>query len=503
MTRFRVTHPVPVRRRTALKSAVAFAVLSCARETTAPVGGATRLVLSAPPATTVAGAFLAPAMTVTALDASGRTVTSFTGLVTLAFDANPGGATLSGSMTEGATAGVATFGSVVIDKAAAGYTLVAKSGSLTSAPSAAFAIAPLTFASLTAGRYHTCALAAGGAAFCWGDNEYGELGDGTTTRRPAPTPVAEALAFTSLTAGNGYTCGLTTAGAAFCWGDNGSGNLYGFGELGDGTGASRTTPVPVEGGPFATLAAGKYHSCALTASGAAYCWGDDTFGQLGDSTFIVERFAPVAVRGGLEFTSIAVGGRHSCALTAAGAAYCWGSNSTGQLGDGTNVDRTTPVAVQGGLAFTSLTAGFAYTCGKTAAGAAYCWGANSIGAFGDATTVGRTTPTPAAGGLTLSSLGAGYDYTCGLTPVGIAYCWGDNGALNMLGYGELGDGTTTQRLTPTAVAGNLIFASLAVGDFHACGITTGGAAYCWGYNADGEVGDRTTVNRSVPTAVIP
>ena len=502
MTRFFGAPSMSLRRPTHPLAALVVAVLGCAHESTGPAVGATHLVVSAPPASAVAGAFLAPAITVTAEDASGSIVTSFAGDVTLALGANPGGSTLSGSLTEGATAGIATFSSVVVDKAAAGYTFVASSGSLTSAPSAAFAIRPVSYASLAAGPYHTCGVAAGGGVaggevFCWGDNRYGGLGDGTTTERPAPTPVAGGLAFRSVAAGNGYTCGLTAANAAFCWGDNGSGNGYGYGELGDGTTTSRTAPVAVQGATFGSVVAGEYHSCALTPGGTAYCWGSDTYGQLGDGTPTAERSAPVAVQVLLYFSSITVGDRHSCAVTAAGAAYCWGFNGLGELGDGTTTDRSTPVAVQGGIAFTSLAAGFGYACGMTAAGVAYCWGDNSNGELGDGTTTAHATPAPVAGGLKFASLVAREGGACGLIVGGAAYCWGRNPD------GELGDGTTTQRLTPTAVAGSLTFASLTAGDFHACGLTTGGTAYCWGDNTYGELGDRTTVNRSVPTAVIP
>jgi alpha-tubulin suppressor-like RCC1 family protein len=181
-------------------------------------------------------------------------------------------------------------------------------------------------------------------------------------------------------------------------------------------------------------------------SGAAYCWGRNTQGQLGDGTLALKR-SPVAVSGGLLFIRIHSGGNgeSTCALTAGGAVHCWGDNGFGQLGDGTQTRRTAPVAVSGGLSFDALSASGQHTCGRTGAGAVHCWGNNS--------------------------------------------------------FGQLGDGTTTRRLTPVPVGGGLSFTAIAAGDFHTCAITAAGAAYCWGYNVEAQLGDNTTQQRNSPTRV--
>lgn len=143
---------------------------------------------------------------------------------------------------------------------------------------------------------------------------------------------------------------------------------------------------------FATLTAGGDHTCGLTAGGVAYCWGSNGNGELGDAS-TTTRTAPVAVAGGLTFTRLAAGGFHNtCGITNGGAAYCWGRNSLGQLGDGSIIDRTSPTAVSGGLTFADVSVGGFHTCGRTVAGASYCWGYNASGAVGDGTTVDRTTP---------------------------------------------------------------------------------------------------------------
>ena len=350
---------------------------------------------------------------------------------------------------------------------------------------------PVTWASLTAGVNHTCGLTSGAAAYCWGRNFNGQLGDSSTAQRTTAVAVAGGLTFASLTAGNRHTCGLTSGGVAYCWGYN----LYR--QLGDGSATQRTMPVAVAGGlTFARLAAGDDHTCGVTSGGAAHCWGSNSYGQLGDGSTTTYRGTPVAVAGGLTFASLTAGGSHTCGLTGSGIAYCWGDNFYGQLGDSSTTQRTAPVAVAGGLSFASLTAGRSYTCGLTSGGAAYCWGSNSSGQLGDGSTTQRTMPVAVTGGLTFASLVAGGSHTCGLTSGGMAYCWG----YNLLG--QLGDGSTTQRTAPVAVAGGRTFASLVTGSSHTCGPASSGTAYCWGFNAYGQLGDGSLSGSTIPVAVL-
>lgn len=368
-------------------------------------------------------------------------------------------------------------------------------GSTTNRPTPVAVAGGIGLASL----YHSCGLTSSGAAYCWGNNYYGQVGDGSTTDRSTPVAVAGGLRFASLTAGGDVTCGVTSSGAAFCWG------LNHYGELGDGSTTDRPTPVAVAGRlTFASLTAGGFHTCGATTSGAVYCWGDNEFGQLGLNSIPPYSSAmPVAVATGLRFASLTAGSAHTCGLTSAGAAYCWGLNTDGQLGDGSNDASTanvhsTPVAVVGGLTFTSLTAGSDYTCGVTSSGAAYCWGANYYGQLGDGSMTVRPAPVAVAGGLTFANLTAGAYHTCGVTSGGAAYCWGSDGS------GELGDGlgaSETESHTPVAVAGGLTFVSVTAGYWHACGVTSGGGAYCWGQNQYGALGDGSTTDRSVPLAV--
>jgi alpha-tubulin suppressor-like RCC1 family protein len=341
----------------------------------------------------------------------------------------------------------------------------------------------LTFARLTAGGGHTCGVTTSGAAYCWGSNGAGELGNGSTANSSTPVAVAGGFTFAAVSAGGGHTCGVTTSGAAHCWGSNGNGQL-GIGALDT---LLHTTPVAVAGGlTFASLTAGSLHTCGVTSGGAVYCWGSNNYGTLGDGT-TTYRTTPVAVAGGLTFANVTAGFWHTCGLTSGGAAYCWGWSVYGNLGDSSTALRTTPVAVAGGLTFASLTAGPDFTCGVTNGGAAYCWGANFFGALGDGSAPGQvTTPVAVVGGLTFAGVTAGSEHTCGLTSGGAAYCWGYNY------YGELGNGSTSSSLgttpAPVAVVGGLTFTSLTAGAFHTCGLTSGGAAYCWGSNEVGQLG---------------
>jgi alpha-tubulin suppressor-like RCC1 family protein len=359
---------------------------------------------------------------------------------------------------------------------------------------------------LVTGTTHTCALDAQGAAWCWGFNQYGSLGIGTTDNPVwTPTVVVGGLRFSSLTAGGLHTCGLTSAGTAWCWGAGESG------QLGNGVLADQTSPTAVSGGlTFVQLSASGLATCGLTPAGTAYCWGRNNTGQLGDGSF-EDKLVPTPVTsaaGGeaVVFASLEAGGGHTCGLTSTGKAYCWGLDDGGQLGDGGTQQLLVPNAVSTTLAFTELTARNSSTCGLSG-GALYCWGYNSNGQLGDGTTTSHGTPT-AAGGASFAALGAGATndgstaaiQSCGLDASGAAYCWGVNN------FGQLGDGTTTDRSTPIAVTGPgggsaLAFAGLATGGTHTCGRTTGGLIYCWGWNHLGQLGDGTSTDEPTPHLV--
>lgn len=250
-----------------------------------------------------------------------------------------------------------------------------------------------TYIDVAAGGDHACAVAAGGAAYCWGHNERGQLGTGNSTNSAVPVPVAGGLLFTSITAHQMVTCGITADQSAYCWGNGAAGNL--------GTGSSSSTNVPaavVGGHRFSSLQLGVWTACGVTTSGDGYCWGLNGSGELGiGSKSPSESLAPLRVAGGHAWRSVTPGVAVSCGVSAAGAGYCWGGNLTGERGTGAfpSSDVTSPALVAGGLNFHSIDADWC-TCG-VADGLAYCWGLGTNGCIGDGGLSHRGVPTKVAG----------------------------------------------------------------------------------------------------------
>ena len=347
--------------------------------------------------------------------------------------------------------------------------------------------------SISLGEYHTCAVTGSGAARCWGENNYGQRGDQSRVDRLSSAAVAGLGAgVIEVSAGQRHTCAILSDGSLRCWGLNLDG------QLGDNSEGYRPLPMPVQGvSSAARVTAGKNHSCALTAAGAMGCWGDGDYGQLGNGERL-QRLSPEPVSGaGGTVVQMTAGYQHTCALSGAGAARCWGDNFSGQLGDGSNTDRLTPVAVSGlATGVSAIDAGPFHTC-AIANGSAFCWGGNDFGQLGNGDSTDQSSPVAVSGiAVSVSAIEAGYYFSCVLSTGGAVWCWGYNGS------GQLGNGSTTQSVSPVPVSGlSTGVMAIANGDSHACALTSVGAVFCWGDNGTGQLGDGSTTDRLVPVPV--
>ncbi|MCJ7726155.1 MAG: RCC1 repeat-containing protein, partial [Acidimicrobiia bacterium] len=375
------------------------------------------------------------------------------------------------------------------------------------------------------GEEHSCAILSDGSAWCWGENGKGQLGDNTTTDRFTATRVVGPggsgylSGVVGLTVGREQTCAFLGDGSTYCWGENGNG------QVGDGTTTDRRSPTRVRGiGGVGWLSgvvgidAGREYTCARLSDDTMACWGDNAKGQLGDGTGR-DRRTPVTVVGSggsgsfAPVAAIGMGFQHSCAVLTNGTAWCWGEGGRDRLGNGSTSDRYLPTQVlgAGGVGFltnvSQISGGDQHSCAAATDGTAWCWGRNDQGQLGTGSTSDETYPAQVSGRggsgiLTgVATVGSGSDHTCSRHGDGSVSCWGANSR------GQLGDGTTTRRLSPTQVVGPGAVGTfedafqVSVDWYHTCAARGAGEAWCWGGNDRGQLGDGTTTDSPYPVEV--
>lgn len=358
----------------------------------------------------------------------------------------------------------------------------------------------LTVVSLAAGVEHTCAVISDGTVRCWGDNTDGKLGIGTITEQyEKSVQVATIRAARQIATKFMFTCANLVGGTVRCWGNNR------YGQLGDGTINNALLPVTVAGLHAATaVAAGSDHACALLKDGSISCWGRNEKGQLGNATHI-DSFIPVSVKGMTTATAVIAGDSHTCALLQAGTVRCWGGNDSGQLGNGTKTDAAVPVAVTGLKSVTALGAGGTFNCAVLSTGRIKCWGGNRIGQLGDGTRKESAVPVETIGITSAQKVDGGAFHACALLREGTVKCWGFNNA------GQLGNGERdyVERaiheeniLTPVEVIDLKSARDVTTGLVHSCAIEGVKMVKCWGGNhIGGHYSAEVRLSTSTPVVV--
>jgi alpha-tubulin suppressor-like RCC1 family protein len=320
-----------------------------------------------------------------------------------------------------------------------------------------------------------CGVRTDGTLWCWGHNDHGQLGLGDTTDRTTPAQVGAVTSWRQVSVGNDFACATRTGGTLWCWGDNWGG------QLGLGNTTPNTTPVQVGvATTWKSVDAGGWSACGVRTDGTAWCWGANSEGKVGDGS-TTNRTSPTQVGIATDWRNVTVGGYHVCGARTSGALWCWGANWNGQIGDGTTTARLAPVQVGSGSSWADAAAGELHTCAGTALGTLWCWGWDGFDQAGsDAAVTDKLAPTQVGAVATYGPVAAGGQSSCAIRTDSTLWCWGHDGV------GALGRAATAFA-TPAAVDANA-WISATVGAGHACGVRSAGTMWCWGLGLDGQTG---------------
>jgi alpha-tubulin suppressor-like RCC1 family protein len=342
---------------------------------------------------------------------------------------------------------------------------------------------------IVAGDYYSLALKDDSSVWTWGYNYYGQLGDGSTTNKNTPIKVTGLFNVTMVAVGDRHSLVLKNDGSVWAWGYNGSG------QLGDGSTTNKFTPVQVpELSNVTMIATGEHHSMVLTDNDLVWAWGNNHYGQLADGSTI-DRSSPVKVTCLSNVSLIAAGISHSLALKDDGSIWAWGSNYYGQLGDGTTQNKSSPIQLSGISSVTSITAGKYYSLAIKKNGSIWAWGYNYYGQLGDGRTKEICSPMQVSGLSHVTMISAGETHSLAINEDSSVRAWGQNY------HGQLGDGTTRKKSCPTKVSKLSNISIIDAGESHSLAIKEDGSVWAWGYNACGQLGDGTNINKSSPLQI--
>jgi len=341
---------------------------------------------------------------------------------------------------------------------------------------------------IAAGKCHTVALKTDGTLWAWGENMYGQLGDGTTTDRHFPVQIGFDTDWAEIAAGYGHTIALKTDGTLWAWGDNING------QLGNATTIEEHSPVPIgTDTDWAEIAAGGYHSIALKTDGSLWAWGANTYGELGNGSTIPRHFPVLSIA--TNCSQVDAGASHTVLLRTDGRLWVWGCNSYGQIGDGTTIDQHSPVLIGSSTDWAQIAAGLFHTIARMNDGSLLSWGCNTFGGLGNGNTVDQHSPVLIGTGTDLAQIAAGGYHSIALNSDGTLWAWGCNSS------GQLGDGTTTHQSLAKQIGSDTNWSQIAAGSSHTIALKTDGTLWAWGYNECGQVGDGSTVNRLSPVEI--
>ncbi|MDP1727070.1 MAG: T9SS type A sorting domain-containing protein [Bacteroidota bacterium] len=345
--------------------------------------------------------------------------------------------------------------------------------------------------SIATGAYHGLGLKSNGTLWAWGWNRDGSIGDGTTTFRYSPIQIGTDNKWTVISAGYSHSHALKSDGTLWAWGNNN------IGELGDGTTTQRNSPVQTgTDNKWVNVISGSEHVIGLKVDGTLWAWGFNDHGQIGDGTTI-NRTTPVQIGSNNTWVGFSGGGAHSLGLKSDGTLWAWGRNSRGSIGDGTNTHRSSPVQIGTDNKWVSVSGGSQHSIGLKSDGTLWSWGENSFGEVGDGTNTDRNSPVQTS--ITLSvwvSVKAGGTHSLGLKSDGTLWAWGFN-----LFYGQIGDGTTINRLSPVQIGTDNKWVSITAGGTQSLGLKSDGTLWAWGYNRHGTLGDGTAIDRHSPVRI--